>query len=98
MLEVDPNSFNTLDHMNDSTLSAHTQYEIPDIPYEETMFKNLANDIKSTQEITNEQLLLLINETRTSAKTSFRLAVASIVVSAATLIVTFVGVCFQLFD
>lgn len=65
--------------------------------FDDSVLSDLANEINVIQKITNEQLQKLIEENYKSSKTSLRFAISSMVISSATLIITTVGVYFQLF-
>lgn len=62
------------------------------IDYEDTVLKDFADEIKAVQIETNRQLALLIEENRKSDLISRRLVIATLVVSALTLIATTIGI------
>lgn len=72
------------------------EVELEPISYEDSLYKDLADDVKSSQDKINEQLRLMIEENRKASKASFWLAVSSIVISFATLFVTTLSFFIQL--
>ncbi|MDD3747612.1 MAG: hypothetical protein PHD70_14210 [Anaerostipes sp.] len=71
--------------------------EIPETHYEDTFFSDMAEDIKSSQDKTTEQLNILIDENRKSEKSNRRIVIATLVISILTLIATVVGIVIQFF-
>ena len=59
--------------------------------FKDTILSDMANEINAIQEETNRQIHTLVEENRKASRTSFWLAVSSIVLSAATLIVSFLS-------
>lgn len=72
------------------------EVELDPISYEDSLYKDLADDVKSSQDKINEQLRLMIEENRKASKASFWLSVSSIVISFATLFVTTLSFFIQL--
>lgn len=66
--------------------------------FEDTILSDMANEINAIQEETNRQIHTLVEENRKASRTSFWLAVSSIVLSAATLIVSFLSLLIQLYS
>lgn len=75
-----------------------------DISKESNDFENtilsadMAKEINAIQEETNRQIHTLVEESRKASRTSFWLAVSSIALSAATLIVSFLSLLIQLYS
>lgn len=65
--------------------------------FEDTILSDMAKKINAIQEETNRQIHTLVEENRKASRTSFWLAVSSIVLSAATLIVSFLSLLIQFY-
>ena len=65
--------------------------------FEDTILSDMAKKINDIQEETNRQIHTLVEENRKASRTSFWLAVSSIVLSAATLIVSFLSLLIQFY-
>ena len=65
--------------------------------YKDTILSDMAKEINAIQEETNRQMHTLVEENRKASRTSFWLAVSSIVLSAATLIVSFLSLLIQFY-
>lgn len=65
--------------------------------FEDTILSDMAKKINAIQEETNRQIHTLVEESRKASRTSFWLAVSSIVLSAATLIVSFLSLLIQFY-
>lgn len=63
--------------------------------YEDSLFSDLAEDVKVAQAETTRQLQIFIKETRESEKFSRKVIVSTLVVSVLTLLVTAVGLALQ---
>lgn len=66
------------------------------LEYEDTIFKDLANDIKQSQEQINQKLDTMIAESAKSGRKSNSVAIITLVVGILTLIATVVGILIQL--
>lgn len=66
------------------------------LEYEDTIFKDLANDIKQSQEQINQKLDTMIAENAKSGRKSNNVAIITLVVGILTLIATVVGILIQL--
>ena len=66
--------------------------------YKDTILSDMAKEINAIQEETNRQIHTLVEENRKASRTSFWLAVSSIALSAATLIVSFLSLLIQLYS
>ncbi len=66
------------------------------LEYEDTFFKDLADDIKQSQEQINQKLDTMIAESSKSDRKSNRVAIITLVVGILTLIATVVGIVIQL--
>lgn len=66
------------------------------LEYEDTFFKDLADDIKQSQEQINQKLDTMITESSKSDRKSNRVAIITLVVGILTLISTVVGIVMQL--
>ena len=64
------------------------------LKYEDTFFKDLADDIKQSQEQINQKLDTMIAESSKSDRKSNRVAIITLVVGILTLIATVVGIVF----
>ena len=62
--------------------------EIPDLSYKNTILNEMAEDIKSSQRETDHRIEEFRSEIRDSGRSTFRVAVAALVVSSLTLIAT----------
>lgn len=62
------------------------------LDYEDSLFSDLAKDIKAVQIETNKQLQLLIEENRKSEQFSRKIIVATLIVSIFTLLATIIGI------
>lgn len=65
--------------------------------FEDTILSDMAKKINDIQEETNRQIHTLVEENRKASRTSFWLTVSSIVLSAATLIVSFLSLLIQFY-
>lgn len=65
------------------------------LEYEDTIFKDLANDIKQSQEQINQKLDTMIAENAKSGRKSNSVAIITLVVGILTLIATVVGILIQ---
>ena len=66
--------------------------------YKDTILSDMAKEINAIQEETNRQIHTLVEENHKASRTSFWLAVSSIVLSTATLIVSFLSLLIQLYS
>lgn len=66
------------------------------LEYEDTIFKDLANDIKQSQEQINQKLDTMIAENAKSGRKSNSVAIITLIVGILTLIATVVGILIQL--
>lgn len=66
------------------------------LEYEDTFFKDLADDIKQSQEQINQKLDTMITENSKSDRKSNRVSIITLVVGILTLIATVVGIVIQL--
>lgn len=62
------------------------------LDYEDSLFSDLAKDIKAVQLETNRQLQLLVEENRKAEKFSRKIIVATLIVSILTLLATVIGI------
>lgn len=60
--------------------------------YEDTIFKEMAEDIKSSQKTTDAKIEQLINENRKANKSATIIATITLVVGILTLIATIIGI------
>ena len=70
---------------------------IPNIEYEETIFKEMANDIKESQSNIENKIDLIIEESKKSDKANSKIVKWTLTVAVLTLIITIAGVIIQLF-
>lgn len=66
--------------------------EIKPIDYEDTIFKDMANDIISSQSQIENKLDNMVQENKKSSKTSFKIALWTLILAILTLIATIVGI------
>lgn len=66
--------------------------EINPIDYEDTIFKDMANDIISSQSQIENKLDNMVQENEKSSKTSFKIALWTLILAILTLIATIVGI------
>jgi len=65
------------------------------LEYEDTIFKDLANDIKQSQEQINKKFDTMIIENAKSEKKTNKIAVITLIVGILTLIATIAGIAIQ---
>lgn len=71
--------------------------EFPDPPeYEDTFFKDLADDIKQSQKETNDKIEILIQSEKESSSFNTKITIATLIVSILTLIATIAGIIINL--
>lgn len=93
-----PNMNDFLQSAIEKTNSINEEFENfqQPIEYEDTIFKDLADDIKQSQEQINQRLTSIIEENAKSEKKSNRISVITLVVSIFTLIATVIGIVIQI--
>lgn len=75
---------------------------IPDIPefeptqYEDTFFKDMADDLKKSQDKTTEELNIFIEESKKTDSFNKKITIATFIVSILTLIATITGIVINL--
>ncbi|WP_069987190.1 hypothetical protein [Massilioclostridium coli] len=74
----------------------HLQFPEIEMPepceYEDTYFKDMADDIKNTQEETNKIISQLVEDSKKTDAINRKIAIATLVISILTLIATIVGI------
>lgn len=81
-------------------LSENIKVEIPNIEpieYEDTLLKDMANDIISSQLNLENKIDMMIEENKKSGKANSKIALWTLIVALLTLIATVIGVVIQLF-
>lgn len=69
--------------------------QIEPLEYEDTIFKDLADDIKQSQEQINKKLDTMMNENAKSEKKTNKIAIITLIISILTLIATIVSIVIQ---
>lgn len=81
-------------------LSENIKVEIPNIEpieYEDTLLKDMANDIISSQLNLENKIDMMIEENKKSGKANSKIALWTLIVALLTLVATVIGVVIQLF-
>ena len=71
------------------------EVDIPVIEYKDTFFKEMAEDIKQSQEKVESKIDIMIEESKKSDKANSKIAKWTLVVSILTLIATILGIIIQ---
>lgn len=72
-------------------------FEVEPFDYEDTIFKDMAEDIKKSQKSTEDKIDALIEEERKSSKFNKRIAISTLIIAVLTLVATIIGTIFSIF-
>lgn len=91
------NPYNPLDELKGIEELSHQRMEqfqnsIPALEYEDTLFKEMADDIKLSQKQLGNKIDVMIEENAKSDKSSSRIAVWTLIIAILTLIATIAGI------